>query len=758
MGLLTRILSKVRPSKSVTSSWAIKLVEERLFDSEWYLKAYPDVAKNRIWAKHPVEHFLTIGGVKGQSPGVWFDSAWYLKQNKDVARAGVNPLLHYLSHGMQEGRKRSQVITLLPDKEPFQFFVVSKEGVSWCLPIVGDMYQYSCSTMFQCIDENPADNRCGIVLIKCFGANAEELSAKVEGLSWSEHYKSWYRYLVQRPSQPITSDNFILTFPQGTKFCQVLIKPWINNSFVLRNTLDIVPKSNAINKLEAKQSALNNSAGRGRVKASEIKVAFIADEFTYNSFRDEFQPILLEPDSWRQQFEQEQPQIFFCESAWSGADSKYRPWKGKIYASKNFARENRQILIDILAYCNQKKIPTLFWNKEDPTHYSDRVHDFVKTAALFDYVFTSASECVEQYKKDYGLKRVFALPFATNPKLFNPFTGENRSDEIVFAGSWYANHLERSAVMENILDSLIAVGFTPKIYDRYYGGDDPLHVWPDKYQKYINPGLPHDQMPNVYKSSVFGLNFNTVTESSTMFARRVFELMSSNSLVISNYSKGVDEMFGDLVIFADKQRNRLTNLTPKDVSDLREKALMKVLSEHTYKQRWNYILQCIGFNTLPENNDVTLVAEVRNISEANIAISYYEQYFSRDNNFKLLLLVSIEVPDIEVANFYQIFNRFGITVTSQSYIKKHASSESYNPIDTPFFVLFKAGNIAQPEWVKKACMHASYMDKTIFTIANSEPYIPAIAKSDVAIAGQASLFLPSLNKQMEGENISAFTI
>jgi spore maturation protein CgeB len=758
MSLFTRILTKVQASKNVTSSWAQKLIEERLFDSEWYLKSYPHITKKRKWAKQPIEHFLKEGGVNGYSPGVWFDSAWYLKNNKDVARAQVNPLVHYLSHGMQEGRKRSQVLTLVPDREAFQFFVVPKDGISWYLPIVGELYQYNLSTMFQYLDENPTNNRCGIVLIKCFGSNSEAIVDKVEGLSWSEHYKSWYRYLVHQGLQPITSDRFIFKLPKGTKFCHISVKPWTNTKFALRNTVELGYTRSALTELESKQSAMQNNAIRALVKASEIKVALIADEFTYNSFKDEFQPILLEPDSWKLQFEQEKPQLFFCESAWSGPDSKLRPWKGKIYASENFARENRQTLLDIIQYCRQNKIPTLFWNKEDPTHYTDRKHDFVKTAALFDYVFTSADECVEKYKNDYGLKHVYALPFATNPKLFSPFCNNERTNKIVFAGSWYANHIERSAIMEKILDGLIGVGFIPEIYDRYYGDTDPLHIWPDKYQKYIKPSMPHDQMPTVYKSSIFGLNFNTVTESSTMFARRVFELMSSNTLVISNYSKGVDEMFGDLVIFADKQPNRIASLSIDEIRKLRASALAKVLRDHTYKQRWQYILDCIDYKRLPENDGMTIVARISEINEAQSAISYFEQNFSRAPDFKLLLLVSSSVSDLDVPDYYQRFNRFGITVTSQSYLNKHTILDFSRLIETPFFAIFNAKTPPKVEWLRDAKLHASYLSDDLLTVANDDAYLKIVVGSEATLVGQSNLFLKSLQRQTSGEKLLAYTI
>ncbi|MBT4983962.1 MAG: hypothetical protein HOM89_04870, partial [Ilumatobacter sp.] len=34
----------------------------------------------------------------------YFDSAWYLQANDDVRRTGVDPLVHFLLHGEEEGR------------------------------------------------------------------------------------------------------------------------------------------------------------------------------------------------------------------------------------------------------------------------------------------------------------------------------------------------------------------------------------------------------------------------------------------------------------------------------------------------------------------------------------------------------------------------------------------------------------------------------------------------------------------------------
>ncbi len=72
-----------------------------LFDPQWYLERYPDVARAAL---DPLDHFILHGGAEGRSPGPRFDARWYLRRNADVARSGTNPLIHYLEHGRHEGR------------------------------------------------------------------------------------------------------------------------------------------------------------------------------------------------------------------------------------------------------------------------------------------------------------------------------------------------------------------------------------------------------------------------------------------------------------------------------------------------------------------------------------------------------------------------------------------------------------------------------------------------------------------------------
>jgi len=76
------------------------LHETDLFDAQWYLETYPHLIKNQ----DPYLHFLRHGGFEGLSASEEFDCAWYCDIYPDVVLHGVHPLLHYLQHGMKEGR------------------------------------------------------------------------------------------------------------------------------------------------------------------------------------------------------------------------------------------------------------------------------------------------------------------------------------------------------------------------------------------------------------------------------------------------------------------------------------------------------------------------------------------------------------------------------------------------------------------------------------------------------------------------------
>lgn len=446
------------------------------------------------------------------------------------------------------------------------------------------------------------------------------------------------------------------------------------------------------------------------IKARDYKVAIIADEFTFNSFSSEFQAHPINPDDWQEVFERVRPNIFFCESAWNGSDSETKPWRGQVYARKPINEDNHRTLRSILTYCQSAGIPTVFWNKEDPVHHDGPHGGFADTAKHFDFVFTTAVECVESYRDKFKVKNAHVLPFATNPRLFNPIEIGQRSQSMVFAGTWYANYWARIYDMETILDRMIADSFELTIYDRCYGTFNPVRQWPEKYKQYIYPSKSHDEMPAVYKSSIYGLNFNTIINSKTMFARRAFELMSSNTLVVSNYAEGLEEMFGPLVVFADKEPDRLSSLSIAQVNQIRHAALHEVLKHHTYKARWHTILTRMGLPHERDDPTLTFVAAITGEQEASTLASWFQQYGSQRRDAALLLIADDSMAPSFVSELNQKLVPLRATVSFRHQISQGASGDYHAPLATSHFVALSNELMNSPKRLDEALLHLQYMD------------------------------------------------
>ncbi len=97
MGGTRSLSSLLNVKKKVAQKKQINVIRSSdFFDSDWYLKQYPDVAKENF---DPVKHYVLYGAAEGRNPGPEFDANMYLKQYPDVKQSGMNPLFHYLIYG-----------------------------------------------------------------------------------------------------------------------------------------------------------------------------------------------------------------------------------------------------------------------------------------------------------------------------------------------------------------------------------------------------------------------------------------------------------------------------------------------------------------------------------------------------------------------------------------------------------------------------------------------------------------------------------
>jgi glycosyltransferase involved in cell wall biosynthesis/spore maturation protein CgeB len=306
-----------------------------------------------------------------------------------------------------------------------------------------------------------------------------------------------------------------------------------------------------------------------------LRVAAIMDEFTESSFRPECQLLQLSVGGWQDELDAFRPELLFVESAWRGKDDQ---WNNKVYHTS-------PELLGVIAWCRANGVPTVFWNKEDPVHFDG----FLTTAKQFDWIFTTDIDSIPGYRAAVGHDRVHLLPFACQPATTNPIERYPRKDAFCFAGAFYVRYPERARDLSEILKA-ISAKWPVEIYDRNFGGDNPIYQFPDAYKPFIVGQLPFAEIDRAYKGYRYGINLNSVKQSQSMCARRVFELLASNTVTVSNFSRAVRMQFGDLVITSDNGDEIVRRLQAVEGDEanwrkFRLAGLRKVMQGDTYQDR-----------------------------------------------------------------------------------------------------------------------------------------------------------------------------
>ena len=315
----------------------------------------------------------------------------------------------------------------------------------------------------------------------------------------------------------------------------------------------------------------------------KLKVAAVMDAFTLGNFKSECNLMQITADNWREEMESFAPDLFFLESAWEGKD---KSWYKKV---ANGSKE----LYDLTNYCHEKGIPVIFWNKEDPV-YTDT---FISAASCADFVFTTDFDCINRYKRTLQHNNVYLLHFSAQPQVHNPGEMHDRKDKFCFAGAYYHRYKDRSRVFDAFAD-VFEKGKGLDIYDRNLGSARPEHAFPQRYNKMIVGNLKPEDIHIAYKGYNYGINMNSVNQSQTMFARRVYELLASNTVSVGNYSRGTKNLFGDLTICTDSADAMEKHLhkycyEPEDYRKYRLLGLRKVLRDNLCEDRLGFIAKCV---------------------------------------------------------------------------------------------------------------------------------------------------------------------
>lgn len=344
------------------------------------------------------------------------------------------------------------------------------------------------------------------------------------------------------------------------------------------------------------------------------KVGLITDIYMYNFYKDTFQEAhYLSPDNYLSILESCDLDLILYVTSWKGINNE--EWRGVKFREKPL-----NALDDIITYGRKNSIKLVFQSIEDPSNFEY----FLPVAEKFDYIFTSDSDTITEYKKHLGHDNVFYGEYGFNPQLNNPIASQRDTiNAAFFAGSYPERYKERCDDMKIIFDSILLSNENLIIADRNYGATDKTIQFPEKYKDYLIPPIDHEILQNMHKLFRFNLNFNSIKNSPTMCAMRVYELQAQGTILISNYAKSVFNKFPNLRILPAIEDMSFDFLDKNSLSEykLRIETIRKVMNNKTSYDVSSKMLENIG---LVQENKPTNTVAIFTKNQLTSSIQSYE--------------------------------------------------------------------------------------------------------------------------------------
>ena len=115
-----KVKDKSKASEIIKGYKAIR--KNNLFDDKFYLEKYPKVASSGM---NPLLHYIFFGYDEGKKPNDVFDGVFYQNHYSDV---DINPLIHYALYGINENRQIE-----VENKDLSEFYIPDKKSILFVL-------------------------------------------------------------------------------------------------------------------------------------------------------------------------------------------------------------------------------------------------------------------------------------------------------------------------------------------------------------------------------------------------------------------------------------------------------------------------------------------------------------------------------------------------------------------------------------------------------------------------------------------------
>ena len=322
-----------------------------------------------------------------------------------------------------------------------------------------------------------------------------------------------------------------------------------------------------------------------------INILAVLDDFSFTALNLETHVNLISYQHWFYHFFPKKIDLVLVESAWLGQNNK---WQYQVAAYPDHPERNNNKLKSLIAWANKHRIPTIFWNKEDPYHFDQ----FIDSARLFDFIFTTDQASIPAYQTQCPHAKVHYLNFPFQPKIHYPAPANlPYSRSSLFMGS-YMHHMfpERREWQDFVFEAAAPYGLA--IVNRHECKKDLNYQFPSTLNAQYLHAVPYLETGKIIRQFQQIINVNSITNSPTMLSRRLIESMACGRLVISNPSLAQHNLFADLceVVETPEQAQALfaqlsQGLTQQQQEKVRH-ACDHVFTYYTVKQWLKTLLNC----------------------------------------------------------------------------------------------------------------------------------------------------------------------
>ena len=356
-------------------------------------------------------------------------------------------------------------------------------------------------------------------------------------------------------------------------------------------------------------------------KVNEMRVACILEPSIQESLTVVCSCFSLNPDNWQGILKNELPDLLLVSSFMDDQ------------------RWSEKELTKVVLRFNKESIPVVYWD----TLADNKI---ASLAALSDAVFTVDFDKIQKYREELGHDNIWHLNFAAQLPFYNPVETYVRQNNCCYIHDRYTADDSFASLFENH-PVLGALEKKLDIFEREWASD-AASVLPKQYRNSVVGRLSSSEAGIAYKNYIYGLIVNSAAQSQSAFSGEVFNLMASNTIVLSNYSRGQKNYFGDITICTDQKQTIEQNTAQfcgnqESLHKYRLLGLRRVLEEHTYEDRLISIIEKLYGNTL--HADLPHITVLAFAGSSEDAKRIEKMFSSQTYENKELVFIGSDLPD-----------------------------------------------------------------------------------------------------------------